>query len=159
TAFELAEEVSTESIWSAVTGLLVATMTIARDGPRRGMPLLEEHRARLRAADQGAPQWTIWAESSAAGIALLAGDKRKCLAHADELESLVAGDFWLYGVSHAAICALVASRELHDGDALRRWIRLALTDPRRPRARHMQARRAMAHAEEAASAGDVDRAI
>lgn len=156
-ALERADEMSTESIWSAVTALVAAVIAVARNGPDLGPALVEGPRLRLNAANR--PQWRILAESGAAGIALLGGNARESLAHATDLEALVIEDYWLYGVSHAAIYAMTAARELHDRTALQHWIGIALTEPRRPRARHTQARRAMAQAEAAAAAGNLDLAI
>jgi DNA-binding CsgD family transcriptional regulator len=112
---------------------------------------------RLRAADR--PQWRIWGENAAAEIELLSGNEAACIRHADALETFVIDDYWLYGISHAAICAIVAARRLNDQTALRRWIELALSEPKRPKAHHNLARRAMAHAETAAELGDLDVAV
>jgi DNA-binding CsgD family transcriptional regulator len=156
-AGELSREMPAESIWTGLTDLLVALMVVARDGPDAGLPLIDGPVQRLRATNR--PQWRIWAENAAAEIELLAGNEAACLRHADALEAFVIDDYWLFGISHAAICAIVAARRLNDPIALRRWIGIALSEPKRPNAHHNQARQAMADAEAAAELGDLDAAI
>ena len=150
----LAREMPDESIWTGLTDVLVAVIVVARDGPDAGLPLIDGPLQRLRAADR--PQWHIWGENAAAEIELLSGNEAACIRHADSLETLVIDDYWLYGISHAAICGIVAARRLNNQTALRRWIELALSEPKRPKAHHNLARRAMAHAETAAELGDLD---
>jgi len=156
-ALAFAREMPAESIWTAWTDMLVAVMVVARGGPDVGLPLIDVPIQRLRAADR--PQWRIWGENAAAEIELLSGNEAACIRHADSLETFVIDDYWLYGISHAAICGIVAARRLNDQTALQRWIELALSEPKRPKAHHNLARRAMAHAETAAELGDLDVAV
>jgi DNA-binding CsgD family transcriptional regulator len=158
-AIELAAEPPTESIYSAMCGLVWAFIVAARDGPEHGVRVLEEPRKRLLAADAGAPQWTALAENAAAALALLAGDPARSLDHAEPVAEVLARDFWLYSVSHAAIYAITAARALGDSVALQRWIDLAMTDKARRRNRHAQARRTFAQAERSVAAGELDAAI
>ena len=158
-ALALAAEPVAESIYSATCGLVAAFVTTAREGPDQGLPLLEEPRRRLLAADAGAPQWTALAENAAAALALLTGDPAAALDHAERIADILSRDHWIYGASHAAIYAMTAARAMGDMSALRRWIDLAMTNKTKRRSPNARARRAFAQAERSADGGDRDAAI
>ena len=156
TALDLAAEPNAESLQTAICGLFSAFVVTARDGPERGLPLLAEPVRRLLGA--GTMQDTVKVGSASSALMLLAGDPRAALEHAETVADLVARDFEVIRVSHAAIYAMTAAHRLDDKNALQRWIELVLAQPGRS-SRHTQARQAMARAERSAAEGDRDAAI
>src|SRR5205807_841864 len=144
---------------SATCGLVAAFVITAREGPDQGLPLLEEPRRRLLAADAGAPQWTALAENAAAALALLTGDPAATLDHAERVADILGRDHWIYAASHAALYAMTAARAIGNTSSLDRWVRLAMTDKSKRRSPNARARRAFARAERSVAGDDCDAAI
>ncbi|MBI3521978.1 MAG: AAA family ATPase [Chloroflexi bacterium] len=157
-AIRLVAEIPHDTIWAANPKALLALIVTARDGPERGLPLMAEP---LKKFDAAAPmlQWRDAAVVTACRFALLAGDSRSALDHAEKLAGVLEDGSPLSGRSHTAICALIAARRLEDGDSLARWITFSSAETGNGRISHVRARRAMARAERAARDGDLDLAI
>ncbi|MDQ2951615.1 MAG: AAA family ATPase, partial [Chloroflexota bacterium] len=157
-AIGLIGEMPRESIWTAGHLANVALMTIAREGPERGLLLLAEP-LRMFAAAAPLAQWSDAAVTQFCRCALLAGDARGALDRAEAFAGILEEGAPHQGRSHTAISAVIAARRLGDAEALARWIDLAAADTGNGRISHVRARRAMARAERAANEGDLDGAI
>jgi DNA-binding CsgD family transcriptional regulator len=157
-AIDLANEGPQDQMWTTGSMINVATIVTARDGPDRGLPLFVEPLRMLNAA-AALVMWKQAAAGHACRLALLAGDARGVLDHAEKLADVLEGGSPLQARSHAAICALIAARRLGDAAAIARWIGLASAETGNGRISHVRARRAMARAEHAANEGDLDLAI
>lgn len=139
---------------SAALDLFEPFIITARDGPARGLPLLDSPRARL--LDM---KLSGLAENMSAVVLLLADDMPGVLRHADAVADELRRETAAPIVSSGAVCAITAARAVGDTAAYRRWTDLALSRGPRIDPRHAQARRAFAQAERSFQEGDLAAAI
>jgi hypothetical protein len=156
-ALEYVAEVKGDTIWSAQADLFAeALIQTARNGPDRGVPLIEAPRRRLLAA--GDPQWRAVASWSAV-VLFLAGEDRSALEHAEVAVPLIERETFAPPAHAAALAAIAAAKRLHDDAALKRWLVLAEVDRSEGKNPPSVARAGFARAVQAVVSGNDQSAI
>jgi DNA-binding CsgD family transcriptional regulator len=157
TALGLIDELRNgRTVMSATIGLFEPFIVTAREGPEKGLPLLESARRRMLDADPGD---IALAENMSAVVLLLAEDMPGALQRADAAAQYLLLDTVHPIVSSGAVCAITAARAIGDTASLRRWTDLSLERSPKTDPRSAQARRAFARAERSLQDGDLDAAI